>query len=138
MVLKWIGSWFGGIALLCCLAATAYPQGEGGGLGALPKGSTGKFGAGPAPALPDPLPDPETLKLPGTVNQLIVGGAGKYLLAFVPSEQKLAVVDVAGAKLLKEIPLGSDKAVIAANAEKFFGPVPLPCWRLRPASRVFA
>jgi len=112
------------LAVLFCLAGLALAQtdfGPGSGGGLPSTGSkTGRFGAGPAPAPPDPPPEPVILALPGKVNQIIIGGGGKYLLAYVNNEKKLVVLDLAAAKLLKEISLASDRAVIAANAEKFF------------------
>ncbi len=116
-----------------------FGPGSGGGLGAN-KPKSGGFGAwDPASVGPQEIPNPVTLDLPGEVNQVIVGGAGKYLLAFVPSEQKVLLIDVAEGKLIKNASLGSASAVIAANSEKLFVLLPeeslIQRWNLEKLER---
>ncbi|MGC3967915.1 MAG: hypothetical protein QM775_11260 [Pirellulales bacterium] len=59
------------------------------------------------------------VRLPAPASDVIVGGAGRYLLAVIPSKRQIAVVDVKERKLLKLIPADGDQVKIAAGMTRF-------------------
>jgi len=60
-----------------------------------------------------------SLKLPAEVNQVAVGGGGRYLVVHMPSLNQVAVIDVAAGQLIQNVPLEDDRPLIAAGATKF-------------------
>jgi S1-C subfamily serine protease len=90
----------------------------------IPLGS-GKSIRPPAVAIPSARLAPETTDAPlvrrleGTISDVAVGGAGRYLLLTLRSAQKLAVFDVNAADVVKTIDLPSPNAMVAAGARKF-------------------
>jgi hypothetical protein len=60
-----------------------------------------------------------TLKLPAAVEDVVVAGSGKYLVAHLKSLQKLAVIDVKEAKVAKYVSAPGD-VLFAAGAEHLF------------------
>ncbi len=61
----------------------------------------------------------QELKLPEKVSDVVLAGGGRYLLIQMGAAKQLAVFDVNQAKIVKTLPLLSDKVKIAAGAEKF-------------------
>lgn len=51
----------------------------------------------------------------GRITDVVVGGAGRFLVATVPSKQKLAIVDVASGKLCAELPVTGQPRVAAGR-----------------------
>ncbi len=73
------------------------------------------------PALPSITSLPtRTLRLPAIAKDMVVGGAGKYLIADLESLQQLAIIDVKQAKVVKYLPVPSPEILFAAGAEKLF------------------
>lgn len=66
------------------------------------------------------LPAPTALKLPGVVDEIVIGGSGKYLIAHLKTQQQLAIIDVAEMKMVKLLPAMAEQVIFAANAEKLF------------------
>jgi hypothetical protein len=74
----------------------------------------------------DPLPitpadvaaDGTEVKLPAEADQVCVGGGGRFLIASLPTVQQLAVFDVCAAKVVKFLPMPSDKVLIAAGMDQ--------------------
>ena len=60
-----------------------------------------------------------TLKLPAAVEDVALAGSGRYLLAHLKSLQKLAVIDVKEAKVVKYLTAPAD-ALFAGGADKLF------------------
>ena len=59
-----------------------------------------------------------TRSLPEPINDVVAGGAGRYLLFHLRSLRKLAIFDVAQAKITRYLPLGSEDILYAAGSEK--------------------
>ena len=74
-------------------------------------------------ARPNPIPitpaklgqDHETRQLPSSVEQLCVGGGGRYLFLHLPKQRQIAVFDFSEAKIVKYIPAGEDSVKFAAG-----------------------
>ena len=62
--------------------------------------------------------DVTTLELPGPIDDVVAGGAGRYLLFHLRKLQKLAIFDVTQAKIRQYLPLPSDDVLYAAGNEK--------------------
>src|SRR5207244_3136932 len=58
--------------------------------------------------------------LPGAVEQLVVGGGGRYIILHLPSKRQLAVFDANEARVVKYLPLAEDAVKIAAGKDKLF------------------
>lgn len=58
-----------------------------------------------------------SVKLPAALNDVVVGGGGRYVIAHLKSVRKLAVFDCTQRKVVKYIALGSDNAVYGAGAD---------------------
>jgi len=56
-------------------------------------------------------------KLPSSIGDVAVGGAGRYLILHLPKMSQLAVFDVSAAKVVGKIPLEDDSARFAAGLE---------------------
>jgi hypothetical protein len=57
--------------------------------------------------------------LEGKIDDLAVGGGGRYLLLVLKVARKLAVFDTNAAKVVKTIPLPTENVLVAAGARKF-------------------
>ena len=86
---------------------------------------------GPGQAIhyrPGPLPPPPgiaaldadrvTRNLPEPIDEVVAGGGGRCLLFHLPKLRKLAVFDVAEARITRYLSLGSDDVLYAAGSEK--------------------
>jgi hypothetical protein len=60
----------------------------------------------------------ECLRLPGVVNDLAVGGCGRYLLLAMGQRREIAVFDTSTAEVLDTIPIAAEHVLVAAGAEK--------------------
>jgi S1-C subfamily serine protease len=69
----------------------------------------------PAPSTGRPR---QTVQLPAPMQQLHVGGSGKYLVAALPSIKKVAVVDVVAKQLVGFIPVDDNDFLVAAGETK--------------------
>ncbi|HEV7999836.1 MAG TPA: trypsin-like peptidase domain-containing protein [Planctomycetaceae bacterium] len=61
----------------------------------------------------------DTVALPAPMEQLVVGGSGKYLVAALPSVKQVAVVDVAAKQIAKLVPVDDTDLLLAAGETKF-------------------
>jgi predicted Zn finger-like uncharacterized protein len=66
----------------------------------------------------DPPPGAEELRLAGPVAEVVPAAGGKLLLLSMPAQKKLAVVDVAEGKVVKELALPGTDVKVAAGLEK--------------------
>lgn len=57
------------------------------------------------------------IPLPSDVDNVAIGGAGRYLILHLPKLRKLAVFDVNVARIVGYMPLGSDDVLFTAGAE---------------------
>ena len=64
------------------------------------------------------------LPLPHTVDDVTVGGAGRFLIFRLPKLHQLAVFDANEAKVVKYLPLAEDGAKIAAGLDKLIVALP--------------
>jgi hypothetical protein len=78
-----------------------------------------------APALKD---EPVTLNLPSRIDDVCVGGGGRFLIFFLAKERRLAIFDTNEAKIVKYLPVAEDRVLIAAGMDKLL--VVLPDRRL--------
>jgi S1-C subfamily serine protease len=62
--------------------------------------------------------DRVTRSLPEPIDDVVAGGAGRYLLFHSPKLRKLAIFDVAQAKITHYVPLNSDDVLYAAGSQK--------------------
>ncbi len=68
---------------------------------------------------PAPLDkDEQTVNLPSPAAQIIPAAGGRFLLAHLPRERKLAVFDTAAAKVVKYLPIPEEEAHFAAGRDK--------------------
>jgi hypothetical protein len=78
-------------------------------------------------------------RLDGTINDLAVGGGGRFLVLVLKDAQKIAVFDANTADIVKTINLPSQNALVAAGARKFLVVFPdekvLQRWDLGTLSR---
>ncbi len=89
----------------------------------------------PPPASPsvqpaDKGPPPEqadwgVLRLPSAVDDVCVGGGGRFLFLRLPHEHKVAVFDANEAKIVKYLPLAEDGGVFTAGREELIVALPL-------------
>jgi predicted Zn finger-like uncharacterized protein len=83
----------------------------------------------PLPALvfkPAPLDrDKVTRELPGVAGEVCVGGGGRFLILHLPSLRQLAVFDASEARIVKFLPIGDDKVLLAAGFDKLFVALPV-------------
>jgi hypothetical protein len=77
--------------------------------------------AGDAAAKPR---DKRIVKLPSAVDDLVVGGSGRFIIAHLKSAQQLAIIDVKEAKVLKYLPFPAPNILFAAGAEHLFVALP--------------
>ena len=64
--------------------------------------------------------DEKVVKLPGICGDVVVGGAGRYLLMHMPELKKIAVFDVSQGKIAGYIPASDDQTLLAASKDKLF------------------
>jgi len=88
-------------------------------------GATGPAGAGATGPVTTPPPgtatlegDYETRSLPEPIDDVVAGGAGRYLMFHLRKLRKLAVFDVTQAKITHYLSLNSDDVLYAAGGEK--------------------
>ncbi len=62
--------------------------------------------------------DKKELKLPSRQTALVVGGAGRYLMAHMPDLKKIAVIDVSTTKIKGYVPASDDQTLMAATRDK--------------------
>jgi S1-C subfamily serine protease len=74
--------------------------------------------AEPADALASERPH-QNVELPAPMEQLVLGGSGKFLVAALPSVKKVALIDVAAKKVAKLIPIEDADSLIAAGETQF-------------------
>jgi len=72
----------------------------------------------PARLRPEATDAPLVRRLDGTISDVTVGGAGRYLFLTLSPIRKLAVFDVNAADIVKIIPLPSPNALVTAGARK--------------------
>lgn len=60
----------------------------------------------------------QAIKLPGAVDDVCVGGGGRYLIAQLKTLKQVAIVDVADKKVVKYLPIDDDQFRIAAGKTK--------------------
>jgi predicted Zn finger-like uncharacterized protein len=63
-----------------------------------------------------PTAQKQDVPLPGPATEVVVGGAGQYLVLRLPAQRKLAVFDVQQGKVAHYVPLAEDGAHLAAGA----------------------
>jgi WD40 repeat protein len=74
---------------------------------------------------PAPLKeDKTTLKLPGSVRDVCVGGGGRFLILHLPQQRQLAIFDVNEAKIAKYLPVADDNIRFAAGMDKLLVALP--------------
>lgn len=59
------------------------------------------------------------VELPGPIERLCVGGAGRYLVGVIPTLKRVAVIDVVERKILNFVSADDDKVRVAAGATTF-------------------
>jgi hypothetical protein len=64
------------------------------------------------------LGDKTVVKLPAPVADLVVGGAGRFLILYLATVRKLAIFDVRQAKVVHYLPLAEDNVKFAAGKDK--------------------
>ena len=60
-----------------------------------------------------------TIKLPGEIGDSCIGGNGRYMLCLIPKTRKVAIIDLAQAKVAKYVSVPSARVKIAAGLDKF-------------------
>jgi WD40 repeat protein len=85
----------------------------------LPDSSAAYVSRRPVAAASDPLKQPMIVQAPGIIRDVIVGGGGRFLLLPLKGTKHLAVFDVNSAAIVTTVRLPSDRALVAAGAEKF-------------------
>jgi WD40 repeat protein len=73
------------------------------------------------PALKD---DKTTLRLPGSVRDVCVGGGGRYLILHLPQQRQLGIFDANEARVVKYLPGADDNIKFAAGMDKLLVAVP--------------
>lgn len=63
-------------------------------------------------------------ELPGAMNDVAVGGGGRFLLLGLPSQRKIAMFDVSEAKVVHYFPVGGDDFSFAAGLTKMVVLIP--------------
>ena len=61
----------------------------------------------------------QTVDLPAPMQQLVVGGSGKFLVAALPNVKQVAVIDVAAKKIARTVPVDDADCLIAAGETRF-------------------
>ena len=57
----------------------------------------------------------DTVQAPAAMDRVVVGGSGKYLIAFLPNLKKVVVLDVAAKQIAQSIPVDDEDVLIAAG-----------------------
>jgi hypothetical protein len=68
--------------------------------------------------------DKLVVRLSSPYRDCIVGGSGRYFIAHLPAEKKIAVFDVVAGRIVHELNDVSDDAIIAASREKLIVALP--------------
>jgi hypothetical protein len=71
-----------------------------------------------APLIPAPIADRTLRQLPGPIEDVVVGGGGRYLIMHLPTARKVAIFDVNAAEVVHTIPLAETDVKIAAGKDK--------------------
>ena len=83
--------------------------------------------------------EPLVISAGGQINDLAVGGAGRYLILLLKEKREIAVFDANQASIVKRIPLASSDALFAAGAKTLVVAYPeqrlLERWDLRTMAR---
>jgi V8-like Glu-specific endopeptidase len=87
--------------------------------------ATGPAAAEGAAVIPDLRDAPLTRNLPGTVDDALLGGGGRYVLLAMRQVKKIGVFEVRTGKLERFIPLAFDEPLLCAGVEKLFVADPL-------------
>jgi hypothetical protein len=69
---------------------------------------------------PPKLDKDTEVMLPSTVEEVCVGGGGRYIIMSMPRDQKLAIFDVNEAKVVKYLAVPEGTAKFAATGDKLF------------------
>ncbi len=81
----------------------------------------------------------EERPLPGVVNDIVLGGGGRFVVVSLPDIRKIAIFDVNEAKVVKYLPMAEADAMLAAGMEKLFVCLPganvVQRWSLRTFER---
>lgn len=76
-------------------------------------------GEGPFPA-PDLQPGQNIVQLPAPVEDVAVGGGGRYLILYLKKLQQIGIFDVSQAKVVQYLGVPSNDIAIACGAKKLF------------------
>jgi hypothetical protein len=68
--------------------------------------------------------DTETCTLPCAIDDVVIGGGGRFLILSLPKERKLAVFDVNVAKVVKYLPVPETPVRFAAGMDKLLVAIP--------------
>jgi hypothetical protein len=68
--------------------------------------------------------DKKTIDLPAAADDLVVGGAGRYLILRIPSKKQLAVFDANEAQIVKYLSVPDDNTLCAAGLDKLIAVFP--------------
>lgn len=60
----------------------------------------------------------QTLKLPGSIDDVCVGGDGRFLIVKLNGMRQVAIVDVAERRIVKQLPIDDESFLIAAGRTK--------------------
>jgi hypothetical protein len=78
------------------------------------------------PITPAELADAHVeIPMPGTINDVCVGGGGRFLIFHVPAARKLVIFDVTAAKVVKELTVQEDEVFFAAGMDKLLVVYPI-------------
>jgi hypothetical protein len=83
--------------------------------------STPTTGLKPAPVVGK---DPLIKKLPSTIEDVAVGGGGRYLVLSMPKDRKLAVFDICEGKVAHYVSVGADNVKFTAGMSKLLVALP--------------
>ena len=89
---------------------------------------------------PAPLKEQRvTVNLPAPVQNVCIGGGGRYLILHLPQQHKLAVFDCNRAKIVKYLPSAEDTIFFTAGLDKLFVALPgkrvIQRWDLKTFAR---
>ena len=70
------------------------------------------------------LTKPLKIKLPGEIGDSCIGANGRYMLCLIPKTRKVAIIDLAQAKVAKYVSVPSAGVKIAAGLDKFVVVIP--------------
>jgi S1-C subfamily serine protease len=73
---------------------------------------------------PQPAAVGKEVKLPGAATAVVVGGSGRFICLHLPNTRQVAVFDANEGKVVKYLPVGGNKVLMAAGAENLFVVLP--------------